>query len=298
MFNSVILGSLALQSCGVLLTLAAPTGDTSLAIIPRSSTDIVLGSTKIITLPGAHTDVTDGIDAANPAIVTAAIVGAGTITDAVCNGKHGSPEACLSVALLSLAGVFLSVFLKRDTDFVTGGDWHIEHAVDPLQLAQNIPESDDFTHIGNVTYRGVFHAIHYAHNNGLATLRSIQQGGKLATRQADEDQWDQGGMVVDYSFSDLNEPIFNEFAHSQSWAQTFSNELTDNLVSQNTLLCCANFVDSRTKGIEGLVSVGWNDQPVCMPRHENNYMSPRYRCLDCLRHIYYRTIPLPPPLLL
>jgi hypothetical protein len=272
MFNSVILGSLALQSCSVLLALAAPTGDTSLAIFSRSSTDIVLSSSKTIMLSGVHNDAAD---AANPVIVTAAIVGAGTITNAVCNGKNGTPGACLSVALVSLAGVFLSVFLKRDADSVAAGNWLIEGVVDPLQLAQNTPESDDFIHIGNVTYAGVFHTIHYAHNNGIATLRSIQQGGKLARRQDDVDQWDQGGLVADYSFSDLNQPIFNEFANSQSWAQTFGNGVSDEMVNENTLLACANFDDSRTKGIEGLVSVGWNDQPVCIPHYQKSLHKPR-----------------------
>ena len=246
-------------------------------VVPRGTAD-----TSLTLGPWAHATLESDLVVrpspdVNTEVVVAAVQSLGQITQAVCSS--GSVFGCVAVGVtatfVAAATIFFGIFNKRD---LSGSDVQMEYlpGFEPTSscgpyctLKASVPTDGTVTHFGYVTINGTLHSMHFAHggstSSGFSMLRSVQHGpasaSRLRARQSETEELNDGGVVSDYHFSDVNLGIWDEFhADPNGWGNAGGNLVAQQLFAANTLVACANFEDG-SPGIDGVVGVGWNNQP-------------------------------------
>ncbi|THH00692.1 hypothetical protein EW026_g1875 [Hermanssonia centrifuga] len=110
---------------------------------------------------------------------------------------------------------------------------------------------------------GMFnHTIHY-HNDGtgIHTLRAWQRNFVVnGTAKRVED--DNDGTVVDYLWQSTNEQSYDDFQSSSDSTSYFAaNAMGYMIENQSAVGMCADFGDADGEMDEGVLTVGWNNQP-------------------------------------
>jgi hypothetical protein len=137
-------------------------------------------------------------------------------------------------------------------------------------LRAGIPKNSNLTHVGYVTNDGTVHTAHFAHGGALGSLTQLRSVVRPRTSSSLTQRWhssgnkDEGGVVADYYFNDINRGVWNELQTGIYGKAGEANDAGDFIESvmwnANSLAACVSDYDSGKDSFHGVVSIGWNDK--------------------------------------
>ncbi|RDB18466.1 hypothetical protein Hypma_000299 [Hypsizygus marmoreus] len=207
-------------------------------------------------------DVALGLITSNTAIALAACA-------------FGGPFTCAGVAIAAVLTNFFTFYLSRSNgpggspvrslDMITETAFHEKFAptadcsVACKLDAANVP-AGEWLHIGNTVANGIDHEIHHMRNGSINGLRAIQKSTSHA-KDRRQDQDSEGGFIGDYYWIAPNPQAYGDFHSTSSIIQSASNDVTNYVQRHNGLEVCVDFGDDTGELNEGVLTLGWNNQP-------------------------------------
>ncbi|THG95282.1 hypothetical protein EW026_g6342 [Hermanssonia centrifuga] len=246
---------------------------------------VAIEDTKDVALIDAHSSRETSLDlrSTDSSLVTASwsfsggkfMIGLTLFLNAFVFASVCAASGAISCGIAAAYVVFTSFFAK----WVFGGRSLSE--VDDLgadsEMYLTLPPTPEKSHVQRLatelepgtwhtvgTMRvGMFnHTIHYYNNGaGVHTLRAWQRNFVVnGTAKRAED--DNDGTVVEYLWQSTNEQSYDDF-HSSSDSTSYfaANAMGYMIENQSAVAMCADFGDADGEMDEGVLTVGWNDQP-------------------------------------
>ena len=131
------------------------------------------------------------------------------------------------------------------------------------QLASKIPEGV-WTHTGNATFNGHMHQIHHFRNGSTMGIRAYQKNGAVSGTLKKRDPYDQEdyeSVVGDYYWNYGTGAAYDSFHSTTDEINSAGNHVGTYMANNNYIAACVDFEDSTGLLDDGVISVGWNDQP-------------------------------------
>jgi hypothetical protein len=128
------------------------------------------------------------------------------------------------------------------------------------QLHTKLPEGV-WTHTGNATFRGHVHQIHHFINGTTIGIRAYQKNGPALSKRNPYDQEDYESVVGDYYWNYGTGASYDSFHSTTAEINAAGDDVGGYLYYNNYIAACVDFVDSTGLLDDGVIAMGWNNQP-------------------------------------
>ncbi|PSR74076.1 hypothetical protein PHLCEN_2v10148 [Hermanssonia centrifuga] len=186
-----------------------------------------------------------------------------------------------SCAIAAAFVVFTSFFAKWTFSSRRSNSFDVNDLGADSEMYLTLPPTPEKSHIQRLSTElepglwhevghmrvGMFnHTIHYYnHGSDVHTLRAWQRNFvRNETERSDQprDEDDNDGTVLDYSWQSINEQAYDDFDSSSDSTSYFAaNSMGYMIETASGVAACADFADQDGDMDEGIVTIGWNDQP-------------------------------------
>ena len=128
------------------------------------------------------------------------------------------------------------------------------------QLSNKVDEGK-WTHITDVTINGTFHELHHFRNGSTAGMRAHQKVSKANLQRNPYDQEDYKSVVADYYWNFGIVQAYDNFDSNSELDLIAGTAVGSYMISNNYVAACVDFLDTTGLLDDGVLAVGWNEQP-------------------------------------
>ncbi|THG97157.1 hypothetical protein EW026_g4791 [Hermanssonia centrifuga] len=234
-----------------------PSSDTSVAV--RSANNALIQGTVSWSFSGAKL-LQAAVYIVNSFVVASVCVASGTINCAIAAGY------AVFTSFFSRWAIGSRSYEINANDLGADSELHLFLPPTPakshVQRLSTELEPGTWHTIGHMRVGMFNHSLHY-HNDGagIQTLRAWQRNF-VVDGESKRSESDNDGTVVDYAWQSTNEQAYDDF-HSSSDSTSYfaANAMAYMVDTGSSVAMCADFADGDGRMDEGVLSIGWNDQP-------------------------------------